>query len=198
MEIHKPECQVGAHTFIGHLAVDTSIEGKKPAILIAHEWWGCNEYAQGRAEQLAGEGFVALAMDLYGGGEVASNPERAGELMNAARETDGAIEARFDAAYNFLAARDDVDVSNISVLGYCFGGAVALAMARAGKKLKVAASFHGTLQTETPMQSGTFDGRILVFNGADDPMVTPAMTQAFTEEMADNDSFSKTLAELKA
>ncbi len=174
---------VGGKTFKGYFAVDQNNSGLKPGILIAPEWWGRNEYAKGRAEQLAKQGFAAMAIDLYGDGKVAETPEEAGELKGAARNEEGAIEARFMAAYAALSERADVDDNQMSALGYCFGGAVVLAMARAGKELKVVASFHGVLQTETPLSKDAFAGKILVFNGADDPMVTPEIVSDFKAEM---------------
>lgn len=183
IETQDIKYQVDGKTFIGYLAVDTKSTQPLGAVLIAPEWWGRNDYAKTRAEQLAAEGFIAMAMDVYGDAEVASTPERAAELMNSARDTEGAIEARFDAAYQALTKIDKVDETQISVMGYCFGGAIAIAMARAGKQLKLVASFHGALQTPTPMKESVFDGEILVFNGAADPMVTPEIVTEFKAEM---------------
>ncbi len=177
------EYRVNDTVYIGYLATDTTESTLKPAVLIAPEWWGRNDYAKSRADQLAKDGFIAFAIDLYGNAEVAATPERAGQLMNAARNTNGAIEACFDAAYATLLQQTNVTPNNVSIIGYCFGGAVALEMARKGKNLKLVASFHGTLQTNSPLQAAAFRGQILVFNGAADPMVTPDALLEFKSEM---------------
>ena len=177
--------QIDGVNYIAHLAVNTKNNSQKPAVLVVHEWWGRNDYAKARAEKLASDGFVALAIDLYGDAKTAETPEEATALMTAAQEAEGAIEARFDAAYQLLAARDDVDASKISAMGYCFGGAVVLEMARAAKPLNMVASFHGLLQTKTPMQTNSFNGKVLVFNGADDPMVPADVMSDFENEMND-------------
>jgi len=177
--------QVNDENFTGYLAFDDAITKPKPGAIIVHEWWGHNDYVRGRAEQMASDGFVAFALDMYGSGKQASNPEEAGALMTRTQNTEGAIEQRFDAAYKVLASSPHVDGSNINAAGYCFGGAVCLAMARAGKKLNAVASFHGLLETESPMQAGVFSGEIAVFNGADDPMVSEQILDAFENEMND-------------
>ena len=175
--------RVGGEDFIGYYAVDSEQSGPRPGVIVVHEWWGHDAYVRSRAEQLAAEGFAAFAIDMYGGGRVGSNPDEAGALMNAAMGAEGAIEQRFDGALEALKQESEVDSNNVSAIGYCFGGAVVLDMARAGKPLNVVASFHGLLQTETPMQPGAFGGQIAVFNGADDPMVTPDIVEGFEAEM---------------
>ncbi len=174
---------VGGDNFVGYLAVDDATDDPKPGVLVVHEWWGHDDYARARAEQLAGDGFAGFALDMYGDAKVAGDPEEAAALMNSVTGTPGAIEQRFDAALKTLQDQPEADPDNISAIGYCFGGAVVLGMARAGKPLKVVSSFHGLLQTESPLQRGTFAGRIAVFNGADDPMVTPEIANEFEAEM---------------
>lgn len=175
--------QVNGESFTGYLAFDDSISEPKPGVLIVHEWWGHNDYVRKRAEQIAGDGLVAFAVDMYGTGKLATNPEQAGEYMNAVVGTEGALEQRFDAAYQVLSEQAQVESSKINIAGYCFGGMVGLNMARAGKKLHAVASFHGLLETSTPMQADTFGGEIAIFNGADDPMVTPEIVKTFENEM---------------
>ena len=176
--------EVGGESFTGYYAVDNEQSGRRPGVIVVHEWWGHDAYVRSRAEQLAGEGFAAFAIDMYGSGKLGTNPDEAGELMNGVMSREGAIEQRFSASLEALQQQSEVDTDKISAIGYCFGGAVVLNMARAGKPLNVVASFHGLLQTETPMQPGTFGGTIAVFNGADDPMVTPDVVEGFEAEMS--------------
>jgi len=189
LQYKEIDYQVDDQIFTGYLAQKVINDAgqspsQKPAVLVVPEWWGRNDYAKARAEKLAEDGFVAMAIDLYGNGRVANSPEEAGELMAEARDTESAIEKRFDAAYKAVSNLESVDSNEISALGYCFGGAVVLAMARAPKKLKVAASFHGLLETDTPMTAKSFNGKVMVFNGADDPMVTAESVSNFEAEMS--------------
>ncbi|MEM9533233.1 MAG: dienelactone hydrolase family protein [Pseudomonadota bacterium] len=185
MAISSQEIQytVNGEPFVGYYAFDDSQSGPRPGVLVVHEWWGHNDYVRQRAEQLAGEGFAALAVDMYGAGRSGSTPDEAGALMNAAMGTPGAIEARFDAAQATLCEQAEVDAGHVSAIGYCFGGAVVLNMARAGKSLDVVSSFHGLLETENPLNTGAFAGHIAVFNGADDPMVSAEILAGFEQEM---------------
>ena len=176
---------VGEQKFTGYLAFDEESEQARPGVIIVHEWWGHDAYVRQRAEQLAADGFTAFALDMYGTGKTASDPDQAGALMKAVLEQEGAIERRFDAALNVLQSQPQARVDSIHAAGYCFGGAVVLAMARAGKPLKSVASFHGLLETESPMQQRVFAGEIAAFTGADDPMVSAEIVDTFVQEMRD-------------
>lgn len=170
-------------TLKGYLA--TSNAGAPTAgVLVVHEWWGHNPYVRARADQLAEAGYTALAVDMYGDGELAQDPDRAGELMNAAFSAPDRLRARFDAAFALLAQQPNVDARKIAAAGYCFGGAVALEMARAGVDLAFVGSFHpGALATQNPAQPGRVRARVLVGIGEDDPFVPEADRAAFENEM---------------
>lgn len=166
----------------GYLAVGGA-EQPSVGVLVVHEWWGRNDYVRQRADQLAALGYTALAVDMYGGGTVADTPDEAGELMNAAFADPAALRARFDAAFARLAAEPSVDPARIAAIGYCFGGAVALEMARAGVDLAYVGSFHpGALATQNPATPAMRAG-VLVGLGADDPFVPAEDRAAFDEEM---------------
>ena len=167
----------------GYLAYDDAIEGKRPGILVVHEWWGLNDYARQRAEQLAGMGYTALAVDMYGDGKQAGHPDDAGKFAGEVRKNMPMAQARFEAAKALLASQPSVASDSISAIGYCFGGGVVLEMARRGVDLDLVASFHGSLGTEHPAQKGDIKGEVLVFNGADDPFVKPEQVEAFIDEM---------------
>lgn len=174
---------IGDENFIGYYAVDSTIEGKVPGIIIVHEWWGHNDYVRNRAKQLAELGYAALALDMYGAGKLADHPKDAEAFMNAAVTKEGAINARFDKAIELLKAQSAVDQEQIAAIGYCFGGAVVLNMARAGKDLDAVVSFHGSLSSTMPIAADGFAGKVAVFNGADDPMVPADTVAAFESEM---------------
>jgi dienelactone hydrolase len=183
LQTEEVEYRVGDTVMTGYLAYDDSIAGKRPGVLVVHEWWGHNEYARKRAEMLAALGYTALAVDMYGDGKVADHPDDARAFMMAVVSDMGAVEARFDAARELLMQHETVDSEQIAGIGFCFGGAVVLGMARAGKPLAGVVSFHGSLGTETPAQDGAVQARVLVFNGAADPTVPPEQVTAFEQEM---------------
>jgi dienelactone hydrolase len=150
-----------------------------------HEWWGANDYVRARAKQLADMGYVAFAIDMYGNGKVATHPDDAKKfMMETIGNMDEAVK-RFDAAKTLIASDPRVDGGKIASIGYCFGGAVALHMARIGTDLDAIASFHGNLATQKPMTRGVFGGKIFVAQGAADPFVPKEQVDAFRKEMDD-------------
>ena len=182
--VGKPvEYQAGGMTFKGYLAYDDAISGKRPGVLVVHEWWGLNDYARKRADMLAAKGYTALAVDMYGDGKQATHPDDAARFSGEVRKNMGAATLRFIAADNFLKAQPTVEPNHISAIGYCFGGGVVLEMARRGVDLDLVASFHGSLGTDLPAEEGEVKARVLVYNGADDPFVKPEQIQAFKTEM---------------
>ena len=169
---------------IGYLTYDEHQEGKRPGILVVHEWWGHNEYARKRADMLAELGYVALAVDMYGDGKVAEHPEDAGQFAMSVMGNFPTARARFQAAIEALKSNPNVDPNQIGAIGYCFGGSVVLAMANAGIDLDAVASFHGGLQLPVmPGAEGPVKAKVLVANGADDPFVTAEQIEAYTSAM---------------
>lgn len=170
-------------TMKGYLAYDASVDGKRPAILVVHEWWGHNEYARKRAHMLAELGYTALALDMYGDGKTAAHPEDAGKFSGEVFANLGVAKERFLAALELLKQHETVDDSKIGAIGYCFGGGIVLAMARMGVDVKGVVSFHGSLGTQEPAKAGTVKAKILVCNGADDPFVPKSDIDAIKKEM---------------
>jgi len=167
----------------GYLADNPALKGKRPAVLVVHEWWGHNEYARKRARMLAEKGYVALAVDMFGDGKTAMHPEDAGKFAGEVMKNKAIGEARFNAALNFIRLQPTVDPGRIAAIGYCFGGGVVLHMARQGADLKGVASFHGSLATEAPAKPGVVKAQVLVFNGEEDKMIPPEQVAAFKDEM---------------
>ena len=168
----------------GMIAWDASIEGPRPGILVVHEWWGHNDYPRRRATMLAELGYTAMALDMYGGGQTAANPDEAGELMNAVIEDMASGRARFEAAHDVLKQHPTVDASRTGAVGYCFGGGVVLHMARVGADLKAVASFHGALPLASVPGVDRMHTRVAVYHGGADVLIPAEAVEAFKEEMA--------------
>lgn len=177
------EYRAGGTLLKGYLAYDPALKGKRPAILVVHEWWGHNEYARNRARMLAEQGYVALAVDMFGDGKTAQHPDDAGKFAGEVMKNRAVGEARFNAALDFVKQQPMADPAKIAAIGYCFGGGVVLHMARQGADLRGVASFHGSLATDAPAQKGAVKARILVFSGDADKIVPPEQVTAFGEEM---------------
>lgn len=172
-------------TMKGYLASDSAVKGKRPGVLVVHEWWGHDDYARTRARKLAELGYTALAVDMYGAGKQAHDPDHAKAMSNAVRQDPAGAKQRFEAALAFLKKQASVDGNNVAAIGYCFGGSVVLNMARAGVDLKGVASFHGNLSTETPAQKDQIKAKVLVLTGAEDPMAPSEQVAKFEQEMKD-------------
>lgn len=137
----------------GYIAYDDAVKGKRPGVLVVHEWWGHNEHARESARKLAELGYTALAVDMYGDGKTADHPKTAGEFAGAVRGNLPVMKARFNAARSTLVKHKTVDPKRVGAIGYCFGGSVVLEMARAGADLNAVASFHGPLNLKTPAEA---------------------------------------------
>jgi dienelactone hydrolase len=167
----------------GYLAYDDALPGKRPGVLVAHEWWGHNAYARKRAEQLAGLGYVAFALDIYGKGVNAKDAQEAAKLATVYKNDRALLRARATAALDVLRKAAQVDPKRIAAIGYCFGGTTVLELARSGGDLRGVVSFHGDLSSPTPSDARQIKGKVLALHGADDPFVPAAQVMAFEEEM---------------
>jgi len=173
-EIQTEEVQYkqGEVTLKGYLAYDDSVDGKRPGVLVVHEWWGHNPYARKRAEMLAELGYTAFAVDMYGDGKLADHPETAGEFSSAVmQDITGIGKARFLAALDQLKQHSTTDPKRIAAIGYCFGGGTVLHMARLGVDLDGVVSFHGSLSTEVSVhiwKFSFFDFFAVVLNALND------------------------------
>jgi len=161
----------------------TAILTPGPGIIVIHEWWGLNDYIRERVDMLAGQGYLAFAIDMYGEGSVAENPDQAGAAMNSVLEDMKTGTARLTAGYETLIAQPLVDASRTAAIGYCFGGAMALHMARTGMSLCAVASFHGALGSFHKPAPGEMKASVLVCHGGEDAMVSMDDVAAFKEEM---------------
>ena len=174
----------GGTTLKGYLAYDDAVKGKRPGILVVHEWWGHNKHARERARMLAKLGYTALALDMYGDGKTADHPKKAGEFMNAAFADWEGSQAKFNAAKKILQGHATVDPERIGAIGFCFGGAVSLRMARGGADLDAVVAFHSALPLAPPVSPGQVKAAVLVLNGSDDGFLDPKSVAPFKKEMA--------------
>ena len=170
-------------TMNGYIAYDVNAEGKRPGILVVHEWWGHNEYSRMRAEMLAELGYVALAVDMYGDGKIAAHPEDAGKFVSEVISNIDGAKARFESAMETLKNHESVDPEKIGAIGYCFGGSVVLSMANAGYDLDAVAAFHGGMGLPIWPGENEVKANILICNGADDPFLTEESVTNYKNKM---------------
>jgi dienelactone hydrolase len=181
IESRKVRYSAGGVDMVGYLAWDTAIEGPRPAVIVVHEWWGANDYVQRRADRFAELGYAGFAIDLYGAGRIAANPDEAGMLMNGLTADLPAMRGRFRAALDRVRIDPVADGSRVAAVGYCMGGGIALHMACHGSDLAAVGSFHGAL----PLATAGLDGparpkaRLAVYHGEADEFVTMAEAREF-------------------
>jgi dienelactone hydrolase len=162
----------GETTMKGFIVYDTARKGMRPGIVVVHEWWGVTKHIHNEARRLARQGYTAFIADMYGNAKTANTPDDAGALSGSVMGNPQTMEPRFNAARDQLAKQPTVDPTRMGAVGYCFGGAVVLNMARAGADLAGVVGFHASLGLNTPAPApGAVKAKILVLNGADDPFV---------------------------
>ena len=174
--------RIGNVVLKGFIAYDDNIKGKRPAILVVHEWWGLTEYPKMRVRQLAAMGYFAMAVDLFGNGKTAANPKEAQELAGPFYKDPKIIKTQMDYALQKVREYPQVDAANIAAIGYCFGGFVALNYAKMGADLKGVVSFHGGMGG-VPVDKKLLKAKILVCHGASDKFVAQKDVDAFIHQL---------------
>jgi dienelactone hydrolase len=169
-------------TFKGFFAYDNSIKGKHPGVLVAHEWWGLNDFAKTQAKNLAKMGYAAFAVDLYGNGKTTSDFKVAAQMAGEVRGTPRMRE-RIKIGFTTLLAQKVVDPSRTAAIGFCFGGTAVLELAFSGADCKGIVTFHGGLLSPKPEEFSAIKPKLLVLHGANDPTMTPEVISQFQESM---------------
>lgn len=167
----------------GYLAWDDSVKGPRPGVLVLHEWWGLNDYARGRADELAKLGYVAFAADIYGGGKVTEHPQEAGDMATKVRANVADWRKRAEEALGVLAAQPQCDKTRLAAIGYCFGGSTALQLAYAGADLKAVGTFHAALPEPKADDAKRIRAAILVCHGADDKFIPDQAIKSFRQRL---------------
>jgi dienelactone hydrolase len=166
----------------GFLAYDENIQGKRPGVLIVHEWWGLTNYPKMRAVELAKLGYIALAVDMFGDGKTALNPTEAQNLTGPFYVNPLLSKKILDAALIKLKEYNETDKSKILAIGYCFGGSVVLNSAKLGLDVKGVVSFHGGLRG-VPADKNLLKSKILVCHGGSDKFVSDKDASAFKQQL---------------
>jgi dienelactone hydrolase len=169
-------------TFKGFVAYDDAIKGKRPGVLVAHEWWGLNDFTKTQAKRLAQSGYVAFAVDMYGAGKTTADFSIAAKLAGSVRGTP-LMRKRIIAGLDALLLQENVDPRRIAAIGFCFGGTSVLDLAYSGADVKGVVTFHGGLFSVPQDDLKNIKARILVLHGADDPTMKPDTVRAFQESM---------------
>jgi dienelactone hydrolase len=166
----------------GYLAYDDAVKGKRPGVLVVHEWWGLNDYVRMRVNKLAELGYVAFALDMYGKGIWTEDPKEAKELSGHLRGQP-IMRQRARAGLDILKNNSQVDPTRIAAIGYCFGGTTVLELAYGGDDITGVVSFHGGLTAPKPEDLNRIKAKFLICHGADDGFIPPAAIQAFQDGM---------------
>ena len=163
----------------GQIVYDDSISGKRPGVIVVHEWWGLDDHAQQRAAMLAREGYVAFAVDMYGKNKVTRHAEQAKAWMTQITSNIDAWRKRALLGVDLLKQHPQVSGDKIAAIGYCFGGATVMHMAYAGVDLKGVASFHGSLPPASPDQAKKIKAAVYVAHGEADAFVPTERVSRF-------------------
>ncbi len=160
-------------TLEGLLAWDDEVHGPRPAVAVAHTWGGRSAFEEGKALDLAEQGYVGFALDMYGKGVRGSTPEENAALMAPLMADRSALQQRINIAISALRQQSEVDPAKVAASGYCFGGLCVLDLARSGSDVCGVVSLHGLFTPPDKVGSGPINAKVLCLHGYDDPMADP-------------------------
>lgn len=180
------EYNQGNTTLEGVLVYDDAVKGKRPGVLVVHQWLGVTDYEKTRAIMLAKLGYVAFCADIYGKGVRPMDTKEAGVEATKYKTDRTLLRARVNAGLDQLKSSPFVDPTKLAAIGYCFGGTTVIELARSGATLNGVVSFHGGLDSPTPADGAKIKCKVLACHGADDPFVSAADKTAFEAEMRDH------------
>lgn len=181
VKTEKVEYKSGDLTFEGFLAYDTANKGKKPGVMIVHNWMGVTAETESKAIEVAKLGYIAFAGDIYGKGIRPKDAKEAGELAGKYKGDLKLLRERANLAIEELRKQKQVDTGKIFVTGYCFGGTTAIEVARSGADVQGVVSFHGGLIPSNDDKN--IKGQVLVLHGAIDPFVPQKDIDGFLKGM---------------
>jgi len=173
----------GSTVLEGLYSYDDALAGKRPAILVVHDWMGVTQHTKDTVEELARQGYAAFAADIYGKGVRPADAKEAASEAGKFKADRHLLRARANAGLAELEKRPQADRSKLAAIGFCFGGTTVLELARSGAAISGVVSFHGGLDSPAPEDAKRIRAKVLVLHGADDPFVKPADLAAFQEEM---------------
>ena len=181
--VEKPlEYKSGDVLCEGWQAYDDAVTGKRPGVLVVHQWTGISDHEKAAARKLATLGYNVLVADIYGKG-IRPQPPAAGKEAGKYKADRPLLRARVNAALDVLSHDARTDASKIAATGYCFGGTTVVELARSGAAIKGVVSFHGGLDSPTPADGKNIKAKVLALHGADDPYVPAKDVAAFEAEM---------------
>ncbi len=167
----------------GLLTYDTSVQGKRPGVLVVHQWKGLGPYETKRSQMLAELGYTVFAVDIYGKGIRPDNPKDASALAGKYKDDRALLRRRVRAGLEVLQKNPQTDADRIAAIGYCFGGTTVLELARSGASVAGVVSFHGGFSTPNSKDAQNIQCKVLALHGADDPFVPAAEVAGFEDEM---------------
>lgn len=179
------EYKDGHTTLEGYVVYDDAKTGRRPAVIVFHDWMGPSEFTKSKAEALARMGYIALSADIFGKGNAPKDGQEAAALAKKYKDDRALMRSRAKAALDLILAEKQTDPTRVAAIGFCFGGTAALELARSGAPLNGVVTFHGGLDTPHPEDAKNIKGKILVLAGGDDPHVPPEQVIAFEKEMRD-------------
>ncbi len=179
------EYKQGNTALEGYLAWDDAVQGPRPGVLVVHQWMGLTDYERMRARELAGMGYVAFAVDIYGKGVRPKNTTEAGALAGKYKSDRTLLRERVNAGLAVLRGNEMVDPKRIAAIGYCFGGTTVLELARSGADIAGVVCFHGGLDAPDPTDGKNIKAKVLILHGADDPYSSPKDIAALQRELRD-------------
>lgn len=177
------EYKQGDTALEGFSVYDDAVQGKRPGVLVVHQWKGLGDYEKKRAEMLAKLGYNVFAADIYGKGVRPQTPKDAGAEAGKYKNDRALLRERVRAGLDMLAHHELTDSKRVAAIGYCFGGTTVLELARSGADVAGVVSFHGGLGSPVPGDAKNIKGKVLALHGADDRAVPPAEVAAFEDEM---------------
>lgn len=183
LQTEEIEYKVDDVTFRAFIARDKTQKQRKPCIMVAHDWTGRSDTFCEKAKILANQGYVGVAIDMYGDAQLGNTTEEKQAFISPLLKNRKLITTRMLAAYQAVALSSWVDDTKIAAMGYCFGGLCVLDLARSGCNVKGVISFHGILTPPEDSVCEKVRSKILVLHGYDDPMVPPSQVNHFAKEM---------------